>query len=254
MRCRHCGLAYRSPRPTEEYLTQYFEEEWTEPLTLESARANIFKEVSKWVLESHPLPGNILDIGSGNGNLLAQFPQRWKLFGVEPSKDICHSAEKHLPRANIINKTLDRINFPHEYFDVITVIGTIYYLHQPLRDLAHVRKLLKSNGISLIESPNFSNKGYIYRWKNHHFTKTWVYFYTPKSMEKIINLVGMEVVDRIDLPGHRASIGNFSGRIISWIELYITIIIRKISFGMIDIVPRFVLVAVRKNSQSKDGC
>ena len=161
---------------------------------------------------------------------------------------------KHLPRANIINKTLDRINFPHEYFDVITVIGTIYYLPQPLRDLAHVRKLLKSNGISLIESPNFSNKGYIYRWKNHHFTKTWVYFYTPKSMEKIINLVGMEVVDRIDLPGHRASIGNFSGRIISWIELYITIIIRKISFGMIDIVPRFVLVAVRKNSQSKDGC
>jgi SAM-dependent methyltransferase len=216
VRCSQCGLAYRSPRRPEEYLTRYFEEEWTEPLALEKSRTYILRKIAEWVLERHCLPGAILDIGSGSGNLLAQFPETWNRFGVEPSKAVYQFAKRLLPEANIINASFTTANLPKECFDVITMIGTIYYLPQPLRDLARIRGLLKPEGIALIESPNFTNRGYVYRWLNHKFSEAWVYFYTPKTMDKIINKIGMQVVDRIDLPGHRITSSSLPERVISW--------------------------------------
>lgn len=246
VRCGLCGLAYRSPRRPEQYLTRYFSEEWTEALALEESRKNILRKIPKRILEWHPLPGNILDIGSGNGSFLALFPGTWDRFGVEPSKTASRSVKESLSETNIINATLNTADLPKKFFDVITMIGTIYYLPKPLRDLSLIRNLLKNDGIAIIESPNFTNRGYVYRWRNHRFAQTQIYFYTPKSMDKIINKIGMQVVGRIDLPGHRITSSNLSERIFSWIEFFITKIIQKISFGMVDIVPRFVLVVKPK--------
>ena len=70
-----------------------------------------------------------------------------------------------------------------------------------------------------------------------------LYFFTEKTVQKILNKIGMKIVNRIDLPGHRIYSSNMLISTLSLVEYFITKIIRKGYFGIIDIVPRFVLVA-----------
>jgi 2-polyprenyl-3-methyl-5-hydroxy-6-metoxy-1,4-benzoquinol methylase len=46
-----------------------------------------------------------------------------------------------------------------ESFDVITMVDTIYYLHQPLRDLRRLRGLLKPGGLVFGGVPELCQSG-----------------------------------------------------------------------------------------------
>jgi hypothetical protein len=71
-----------------------------------------------------------------------------------------------------------------------------------------------------------------------------VYFYTPQTIDRIINKIGMQVVDRVDLPGHRITSSRLSGRVVSWIEFFITNYKKDILWN--DKPYTFVLVAKPK--------
>jgi SAM-dependent methyltransferase len=246
VRCIECGLVFRNPRLKENVQTRHFEGEWTESrpaVQLEDYRTRSLKGIVDWVLKKCPTPGAMLDIGSSYGNLLAQFPETWERFGIEPSVTACQMAQRRLPEAQIINGTLAAAKLPEKAFDIITLVDSIYYFHQPVRDLSRLPSLLKPNGIVLIEAQNFANRGPVYRWMGHPFDDTWMYFYTPRSMEKILNQAGLNVVDRIDLPGHQIGSSKLSRRFITIAEFASLQIVRKLSFNLFDLTPHFALVA-----------
>ena len=249
VRCRRCDLVYRSPRRREDDQTRHFEEEWTEArpaFQLEDYRTKNLRSIADWILKRHPLPGAILDVGSSYGNLLAQFPVTWKRFGVEPSRTARQISQERLPGANIFPGTLGSAPLPGRIFDVITIVDTIYYLHYPLRDLRRLKNLLKPDGVLIIEAQNFANRGKVYRWVKHAFDDTWMYFYTPKSLEKILNKAGMKLVARFGLPGHRIGSKNYFARIITTAEFVLLEIIKGLSASKLDFMPHFVLVAQPK--------
>jgi SAM-dependent methyltransferase len=246
LRCRGCGLVFRRPRRLEEEQTRLFTEEWTEArpaFYLEDYRQENLKRVVKWILNRHPTAGAVLDIGSSYGNLLAQFPATWRLFGLEPSNRACQVARARLPEAQIIHGTLGNADLPGPIFDVITMIDTIYYLPQPRRDLARLPGLLKPGGILLIEAPNFANRGLLYRWLRHPFGESFLYFYTPSTLGKVLEKIGLKVTDRIDLPGHQTGSRKSLARVMTWSEYAMMRAIRKLSKGRWDFVPHFVLAA-----------
>jgi SAM-dependent methyltransferase len=248
VRCLDCGLVFRNPRLKENVQTRHFEGEWTESrpaVQLEAYRTKILKSIVDWILRRRPEPGAILDIGSSYGNLLAQFPETWERFGIEPSMKACQIAQRRLPEARIIKGTLATAKIPEKAFDIITLVDSIYYFHYPVRDLSRLPDLLKPKGMVLIEAPNFANRGPVYRWMGHPFDDTWMYFYTPSSLERILNLAGLKVVERIDLPGHQIGSSKFLPRSITWSEFAILKTLRKLSGNRLDLVPHFVLVAQR---------
>jgi SAM-dependent methyltransferase len=177
--------------------------------------------------------------------LLAQFPETWERFGIEPSRTACQTAQRRLPEAQIINGTLAAAKLPDKAFDIITLVDSIYYLHHPVRDLARLPNLLKPKGMVLIEAQNFANRGPVYRWMGHPFDDTWMYFYTPWSMERILKKAGLKVVDRIDLPGHQIGSSKLWRRLITMAEFTTLKIARKLSFNLLDLAPHFILVAQR---------
>jgi SAM-dependent methyltransferase len=248
VRCTVCGLVFRNPRLIENVQIRHFEEEWTESrpaVQLEAYRTKIIRSIADWILRRRPAPGSILDIGSSYGNLLAQFPETWERFGLEPSRTACRIAQRRLPEARIINGTLATAKIPEKAFDIVTLIDSIYYFHHPVRDLSLLPALLKPNGMLLIEAPNFANRGPVYRWMGHPFDDTWMYFYTPYSLERILKKAGLKVVDRIDLPGHQIGSSIFLRRVITLAEFVIFRMVRKLSFDLMDFSPHFVLVAQR---------
>ena len=246
VRCNRCHLIYRSPRRREDDQIKHFEEEWTEArptFQLEDYRSENLRRLVDWILKWHPSPGAILDIGSSYGTLLAKFPGSWRLFGIEPSHAACQKTRERLPNASIINASLGEARLADESFDVITVVDAIYYLHQPLRDLRCLRDLLKPGGLILVESPNFANRGPVYRWMGHHFDDTWMYFYTPASLEKMLNKAGMHVAARFDLPGHQIGSPKFWRRLLTRTEFAVLEALRKLTANRVDLGPHFVLAA-----------
>ncbi|MGB8873613.1 MAG: class I SAM-dependent methyltransferase [Desulfobaccales bacterium] len=254
VRCHRCDLVYRSPRRREDDQIKHFEEDWTEALPafqLEDYRSENLRRLVDWILTWHPSPGAILDIGSSYGTLLEQFPRSWRLSGIEPSHAACQIARERLPKASIINASLGEATLADESFDVITMVDAIYYLHQPIRDLGRLRDLLKPGGLVMVEAPNFANRGRVYRWIGHHFDDTWMYFYTPATLEKILNKAGMHVGARLDLPGHQIGSPNLWPRLLTRTEFVVLKALRKLSGNRVDLGPHFVLVA-RPNKSNKE--
>ncbi|MGP8050752.1 MAG: class I SAM-dependent methyltransferase [Desulfobaccales bacterium] len=246
VRCQRCDLVYRSPRRREDEQIHHFQEEWTEArpaFQLEGYRSENLRRLAEWILQWHPAPGAMLDIGSSYGALLAQFPRSWRLCGIEPSRTACQIARGRLPHATIINASLGEARLAAESFDVITLVDAVYYLHQPLRDLGRIRDALKPGGLALVESPNFANRGWVYRWLGHHFDDTWMYFYTPATLEKMLNKAGMEVAARLDLPGHQAGSPHLWRRLLTRMEFTVFQALRKLTANRIDLGPHFVLAA-----------
>jgi len=245
VRCCRCGLVFRNPRRREKDQTLHFVEEWTEArpaFFLEDYRTKNLKRIAGWILERHPTPGAILDIGCSYGTLLSHFPKTWRRVGLDPSSHACQIAQMRLPGAEILPGILGAVSLPEKAFDVITMVDTIYYLPQPLRDLSRLAVLLKPGGVILIESQNFTNRGMVYHWVGHPFDNTWMYFYTPRTLQKLLNKSGLGVIERFDLPGHRTGSPNLGARLMTLAEFFILSRVRKLS-ACIDLVPHFVLVA-----------
>lgn len=250
VRCCDCGLVFRNPRRREEEVLLHFEKEWTEVQTVFSLgdyRTPNLQKIVDWLLKRYPAPGRVLDIGCSYGTLLSLFPETWQCFGVEPSKSAFSKAQQRLPQATIFNATLVDAVLPEKTFDIITMVDTIYYLPHPLRDLRRLPDLLRPGGMALIEAPNFANRGKVYRWLGHSFPDSWMYFYTPTSLEKILMKAGLKVVGRLDLPGHRTGSSNFAERVITGAEFALLNSLNKISGGYFDLVPHFVLAAGGKH-------
>lgn len=245
VRCLRCGLVFRTPRRLEQSIGQDFAEHWTEnrpPFFLLDYREHSLGKIARWALHRHPAPGSILDIGSSYGTLLGMFPESWVRVGIEPSGTACGVARERLPKAQIIHSLLGDASLADELFDVITMVDMVYYLPFPLRDLMMVKRLLKPGGVLIIEAQNFANRGYIYRWLRHPFSDTWMYFYTPSSLERVLKKNGMEIVGRIDLPGVRIGSLNLGERLITWAEFALTKALMNLSFQRIDWVPHFVFM------------
>jgi SAM-dependent methyltransferase len=152
-------------------------------------------------------------------------------------------ARQRLPDAQIINSTLGEASFPIGSFDIITMVDTVYYLPYPLRDLARLRDLLRPGGLILIEFPNFRNRGKVYRWMGHRFCETWMYFYTPETLEKMLYKAGLRVIAGFGLPGHQVGGQRLGAKLLTWSEFYLTEALAKISGGRKNLVPHFILVA-----------
>lgn len=244
VRCCKCKLIYRSPRRDGKYVSRYFEKD-IEPLMFEESRSHILKMIANWLLSLRPHPGTVLDIGASSGYLLGQFPSKWRRFGVEPSKTACELARTRVPDATFTNELFGAAVYPVQFFDVITMIDASYYLSHPLRELAKVRDLLKPNGIFLLESPNFNNRAFVYRLTSHRFAPTWMYFYVPKTLKRVVEAAGLRIIDRWDLPGNRISSRRWSTKLTMRLEFQLTGVLRKLTYGSVDLVPHFAFLANR---------
>ena len=97
---------------------------------------------------------DLLDIGCGMGGyLVAASELGINSFGIEPSKDH-YEATKEIFNLNIINGYLTENKYPHQKFDIIILSHVIEHIYQPKDFIAMVMKLLKTNGVLVITTPN----------------------------------------------------------------------------------------------------
>lgn len=198
IKCRRCGLIYVNPRPTEEEIGVYYPKEEYHPSPKFNDSVSLRQKVKDFVIKSSPgydtktkrlnkilgkflgkilseqidviVPfrdnGKILDVGCGNGQLTGWMKEHgWRTYGVDINKEACEQAERL--GLNIFCGELQNANYTNDFFDVIIIHHALEHLYDPLALLKECFRILKRDGILIIDCPNFGcfqNKLFGSKW------------------------------------------------------------------------------------------
>ena len=103
--------------------------------------------------------GRLLDVGCGNGRLLAAMRWAgWLVEGVEPDeRAAAHARSLGL---TVHSGTLEDAGFPASSFDAITMTHVLEHLPDPVEALQRCRELLRPGGRLWLATPNLASPGH----------------------------------------------------------------------------------------------
>jgi len=138
--------------------------------------------------------GKVLDIGTSNGLMLDIFKENgFETWGVEPSQSAKIAKVKG---HKIINSFFEKTKIPNNYFDVVIMNHTLEHLDNPLLVLKKVYKILKKDGIFLVDVPNAGGIASTIlgsKWP-YRLPKEHKHQFTSKSLSKIFEETGFKVI------------------------------------------------------------
>jgi 2-polyprenyl-3-methyl-5-hydroxy-6-metoxy-1,4-benzoquinol methylase len=147
----------------------------------------------------------ILDIGTGNGNFVAEISKiAREAVGIEPEKRLNESFKMR----NL--KIMGSLEEVEDKFDLVTMFHVLEHIPEPIKFLTSVKNNIKIDGLLVIEVPNlddallkiyesssFSNFTF---WDNHLYT------YNARTLEAIIKAAGFRHVEILGV--QRYSLAN----------------------------------------------
>ena len=152
-RCRSCSFIFVWPIP--DNLASYYGEATAPDFgTGEEEWNRIYLNA----IESyHPLRGNLLEIGFGDGSFLAMAEQSgWSVYGTELSAPLVEHARTILNGADVRLAAIEDAGFSDAFFDVIAGFNFLEHVPDPRRTLTTIHRLLKPGGVVAVMCPNIS--------------------------------------------------------------------------------------------------
>lgn len=124
--------------------------------------------IEYWSVEK----GNVLDIGSGTGDFLAEAKhQNWKAVGMEPS-----DKAKALAKQKGICIIDTYLELEDHFFDVITMWHVLEHVPDLEFQIKELKRLLKPDGVIFIAVPNFKS------YDANHYGKFWAAYDVPRHL------------------------------------------------------------------------
>lgn len=127
------------------------------------SKSNLFSErlekITKLTSDIQLKGKMVLDIGCGSGMISSYFcEQRSSVFGIDISENMIQQANSYLQSRNLqaILSIGDATNlqFPDNYFDVITCVSVLEWLDKDIEAIREIRRVLKNDGIAIVSVPN----------------------------------------------------------------------------------------------------
>ena len=138
--------------------------------------------------------GRVLDIGCSTGSMLDIFREAgFETWGVEPSESAEIAREKG---HKIKNSYFEKALLPPSYFDVVILNHTLEHMDDAVWVLKKVYRILKANGILVVDVPNAGGLGakilgnrWPYRLPEEH-----KYQFTKDSLIEVFEKSGFRVM------------------------------------------------------------
>jgi len=193
VKCRNCGLLYINPRPTKEEISRFYPEKYySVKITFLTKIINLINYFLKLAqirrVIKYKKQGRLLDLGCGVGEFLGEMKRRgFEVYGVDPSSQACKLAQGRLK--NIFNTELEECHFPDNYFDVVTLWHVLEHLPNPNITLKEIHRVLKKDGILILETPNIDSLLFKIFKKNwfHLDIPRHLYHWSSKTIRGILN-------------------------------------------------------------------
>lgn len=165
------------------------------------------------LLDRYKSGGRLLDVGCAVGVFLAMAERRgWDVTGVDVSEYAVSQARKRC-RGPVLAGDLAAIRFPDSDFDVVTLWDVLEHFASPSEALREVRRILKDDGIVLMDTPNedalIRKMAYrIYRLfggriaypakKLYHMYH--LFYFSEETLRKLLDQCGFEALEVIRKP------------------------------------------------------
>ena len=201
-RCKRCNLIFMNPRPDQEWYNHLYQTEfWEVKKEKKNFKGQIKHQVRKEALWAEKFITALKDLGFGEkqrphvleigcaygliGKLVAGHFSGLA-FGVEPN-DAARSFAERVTGVQVFAENMDQVvaTAKHDLFDLIIFSHVLENIVEPLAALQAARRLLKSDGLLLIDTPN----NFVRRsWHIHH-----PYCFTRPSLQTLLNRAGFAV-------------------------------------------------------------
>jgi len=139
--------------------------------------------------------GNLLEIGCSAGYFLKVCQERGiSASGIEINPDTATYARDTVG-LDIKIGTLENFDFPPETFDVVVMYDVLEHLHEPILCLNKINKILKQNGLLVIQVPNIASiESIIFgsRWY-HDDVPRHLYHFSVSTLSNILLKNGFQI-------------------------------------------------------------
>ena len=155
-KCKACGTVTVDPLPTQNQLMLYYQsyaqkKDIPQDVNIQKEWADRPIIKTLLALTDQINPGNVLDIGCGDGGMLHLLPQEWKKFGVDISEEACTQARNrgiHAVCAPFLSA-----QFPYP-FQWVIALDVLEHFPNPHEILQRMVELLEPGGLVVIQTGN----------------------------------------------------------------------------------------------------
>ncbi len=202
-RCDQCDLIFMNPRPNQNWYNHLYRAEFWEVKQEKKnspghIRRQVFKE-AQWaekiisILESNAFSGSdehpaILEIGCAYGLIGKLVADHFagRAYGVEPS-DTARIFARDVTGIEIFGENIDQLIHSKEAgrFDLIVFSHVLENIIDPIAALKVAGRLLKKDGIILIDTPNSNVRR---SWHIHH-----PYCFTKPALTSLLTKAGLKM-------------------------------------------------------------
>jgi SAM-dependent methyltransferase len=211
--CRACGFAYLDRAP--DYAALFSAMAWEKTTVAEverrAAARPVSHRISKWsrtrmrllprkklpdLVARHAKPGNVVDLGCGQGTQLNGLAEAYTPYGIEISSEAAATADAVFAArgGRAVNApSLDGLKtFPDGFFAAATLRSYLEHELQPRVVLGELRRTLAPGGVAIVKVPNYASlnrrvtgrKWCGFRYPDH------LNYFTPTSLTRMAEECG----------------------------------------------------------------
>jgi 2-polyprenyl-3-methyl-5-hydroxy-6-metoxy-1,4-benzoquinol methylase len=169
VKCKNCYLIYANPIEKASKINgDYSKMGNNDALIIRESRLRAAKS-QLGLIRKHKSGKTLLDIGCGEGFFLFNATKAgYTTKGIEISQDAAEYAGREFG-LDVEAKPFEELQFPENYFDVITLWQVLEHVPYPLKVLKEVHKILKPEGLLATSTPDIESilaKIFRRRWWN----------------------------------------------------------------------------------------
>jgi ubiquinone/menaquinone biosynthesis C-methylase UbiE len=203
--CAHCGLVQSLPRKdraTRAPAAVSGGADWGNVRYGKGFRTHAaIKALKRYTVLSEEI--SLLDVGSNRGSFARAFldiaPEA-SIVAVEPDERVADSCGD-LERTELVRARIEDAALESNRFDIVHSCHTIEHLAEPQRVLADHWRVLKPNGLLVLDAPNISiidADDIIEEW----FIDKHLYHFSARTLMRMVCAAGFDIVAAPDLNDH----------------------------------------------------
>ena len=200
-RCPKCGLVSTYPVPDDAAIEAHYARKFRGYYELRGRFEQQYQTVERQYRELlqaavHVSRPSVLDVGCFTGGFLQLLEQNgWDVYGLELQPEAVEVAKGRLP-GRIFQADLHGEHFPQRQFDVVSLLGVIEHVKDPMRMLRRCAEVLAPNGTLILQTPNsgsFLARAMRQFWPPYASVEH-IHLFSHRAMQRAISQVGLQNV------------------------------------------------------------